>query len=126
MKILSRFRFALNEGGISPLLGKAEMVLTHTSTFAPLNLKATYLRADQRRRGRSRRPPAAALRDTTVAPESAVLRVAYDAGQSPQLVVDPGGVLLLAEQALRGRRSRSEGGISGRPLPRSSKSRTGP
>jgi two-component system, chemotaxis family, CheB/CheR fusion protein len=37
-KILSRFHFALNEKGVL-FLGKAEMLLTHTHVFTPINLK---------------------------------------------------------------------------------------
>lgn len=37
-KILARFHFALQEGGFL-FLGKAEMLLTHTNTFTPVDLK---------------------------------------------------------------------------------------
>ncbi|MCU0548942.1 MAG: PAS domain-containing protein [Leptolyngbya sp. Prado105] len=37
-KILTRFHFSLREGGFL-FLGKAEMLLSHTSTFAPVQLK---------------------------------------------------------------------------------------
>lgn len=37
-RILNRFRFALNEGGVL-FLGKAEMLLTHTNLFTPLELR---------------------------------------------------------------------------------------
>ena len=37
-KILARFHFALNDGGIL-FLGRAETLLTHTTTFAPVDLK---------------------------------------------------------------------------------------
>lgn len=37
-KILTRFHFSLRESGFL-FLGKAEMLLSHTSTFAPVQLK---------------------------------------------------------------------------------------
>jgi two-component system CheB/CheR fusion protein len=42
-KILSRFHFALADGGIL-LLGKAEMLLSHGSIFAPVDLKRRVFR----------------------------------------------------------------------------------
>ena len=42
-KILSRFHFALSEGGVL-LLGKAEMLLSHGSLFAPMDLKRRVFR----------------------------------------------------------------------------------
>ncbi|MEV0272661.1 CheR family methyltransferase [Hamadaea sp. NPDC050747] len=42
-RILSRFHFALGEGGVL-FLGKAEMLLSHTSLFAPIDLKRRVFR----------------------------------------------------------------------------------
>jgi len=37
-KIITRFAFALNEGGFL-FLGKAEMLINHSNTFKPVDLK---------------------------------------------------------------------------------------
>src|SRR5207248_3375071 len=54
-QILRRFHFALDDGGIL-LLGKSEMLITHTDLFAPVELKRrafrTVIRATLRDRGR--------------------------------------------------------------------------
>jgi two-component system CheB/CheR fusion protein len=42
-RILSRFHFALSEGGVL-FLGKAEMLLSHTSLFTPIDLKRRLFR----------------------------------------------------------------------------------
>jgi two-component system CheB/CheR fusion protein len=46
-KLLARFHFALNETGFL-FLGKAEMLLTHSNVFSPLDLKhRVFVRAPQ-------------------------------------------------------------------------------
>ncbi|GIE97436.1 CheR family methyltransferase [Paractinoplanes rishiriensis] len=46
-KILNRFHFALNEGGVL-FLGKAEMLLSHSNLFAPMDLKRRVFRRAMR------------------------------------------------------------------------------
>jgi two-component system CheB/CheR fusion protein len=49
-KILSRFNFALTDGGVL-FLGKAEMLLSHGALFAPINLKHRLFRKAPQERG---------------------------------------------------------------------------
>ena len=106
-RILTRFHFALNDGGIL-LLGRAETLLSQASAFEPIDL---------RRRISAKLPRASlTLRDrlllltqpdtsdeTAVDMESRVrLReLAFDAVPTAQIVVDLDGALVLANERAR-------------------------
>jgi two-component system CheB/CheR fusion protein len=103
-KILSRFHYALNDTGCL-FLGRAEMLLTHTTLFRPEDLKQRVFTKVQR----------AGLRDRLLVmaqadgPEALghlsnhvrVREAAFDQSTQPQLVVDVHGFLLLANERAR-------------------------
>ncbi|MBV9109950.1 MAG: PAS domain S-box protein [Gemmatimonadetes bacterium] len=103
-RIVNRFHFALNDGGVL-FLGKAEMLRSHAALFSPLNLKARLFTKVSRTNFRERlllmghlpRP------DSTEKLQRAVrLRAsALDAHPAAQLVVDANGVVALANGAAR-------------------------
>jgi two-component system CheB/CheR fusion protein len=103
-KILTRFHFALNETGFL-FLGKAEMLLTHSNVFSPLDLKhRVFVKA-----------PQVDLRDRLLAlaqngdaeaanhlGRHARLREAtFEAGPVAQMVIDLNGGLALANEQAR-------------------------
>jgi two-component system CheB/CheR fusion protein len=103
-KILQRFQFALNDDGVL-FLGRAETLMTHTSMFAPLDL---------RRRISIKIPtPGATTRDRLLTlvqqsngdgaydPARRLREVALDGVTSAQLVVDTRGALVLANEKAR-------------------------
>ncbi len=105
-RILARFHFALNDNGIL-FLGRAETLLTHASTFTPVDLK---------RRISTKVPRASLnLRDrlllmaqngsgdgATPNPQHSRLReIAADAVPLAQIVIDAGGVLVQANERAR-------------------------
>ena len=104
-RILQRFQFALNDHGVL-LLGRAETLMTHTTAFAPLDLK---------RRISAKIPmPRATFRDRLLTqvqqqsaagptdPESSRLRdIALDGITTAQLLVDACGSLVLANERAR-------------------------
>jgi two-component system CheB/CheR fusion protein len=100
-RILSRFHFALNDGGCL-FLGKAEMLLTRGSLFQPVDLKSRIFAkvpqpGEQRRRMSVLPPP----------PSDPAERGERLLGQSSEespvarIVVDEAGVLALANQRAR-------------------------
>ncbi len=115
-RIVSRFRFALREGGYL-VLGKAEMLLNFAEAFSPVDLKQRiFLRL--RDEGRTELTAAPVAREQKTAPATASNRlreVAFDQDPTAQLVVDAKGHLLIANA-----RSRELFGLTphdiGRPL----------
>jgi two-component system, chemotaxis family, CheB/CheR fusion protein len=119
-RIISRFHFALNEGGIL-FLGRAETLLSHSTTFAPIDIKRRI----------STKVPSKSLplRDRLMlmaqnGPEDAgdslnhhlrIRDVAIDLAPIAQIVVDAAGAVVQANE-----RARSLFGLSlddvGRPL----------
>jgi len=103
-KILQRFQFALNDNGVL-FLGRAETLMTHTTMFAPLDLK--------RRISIKIPTPGATTRDRLLTlvqqsngdgaydPARRLREVALDGVTSAQLVVDTGGALVLANEKAR-------------------------
>jgi two-component system, chemotaxis family, CheB/CheR fusion protein len=103
-KVLARLHFALNEGGYL-FLGRAEMLLTHTNLFTPVELKERIFS----------RTPKINLRDQILAiPQSgneeavsSLVRqirsrdIAFDTSPFGQLLIDPNGRLLLANEKAR-------------------------
>jgi two-component system CheB/CheR fusion protein len=120
-RILSRFHFALNDGGIL-FLGRAETLLTHASTFTPVDLK--------RRISRKAPRSSLSLRDRLLVmqqggddgadadregDESRLREVAFDASPVAQLVVDTTGRVVLVNDPARALFGMASGDI-GRPL----------
>ncbi|MBE9010104.1 PAS domain-containing protein [Pseudanabaenaceae cyanobacterium LEGE 13415] len=117
-KILSRFHFSLKDGGFL-FLGKAEMLLSHASTFTPVQLRCRVFS----------KVPRAPLRDRPLttsriplddmmsfSPSFARLReLVFETAPVARLVIDGSGFLALVNE-----RARSLFGISqrdvGRPL----------
>jgi two-component system CheB/CheR fusion protein len=117
-RILSRFHFALNDEGYL-FLGKAELLLTHTSLFTPVEMKRRIFK----------KVPIAGRRERGLAPllaegdngggDSSHLKLrfaAFDLSPTAEIIVDAGGTVVhLNEraQALLGAGSRD---AAGRPL----------
>ncbi len=103
-RILSRFHFALNEGGVL-FLGKAEILFTHLSNFTPVDLKRRIFRKVPKNSLRSRSllaPPAEANNGVVSEDAQAQLRESsFDAGTVAQIVVDVNGYLTLANESAR-------------------------
>ena len=100
-RILSRFHFALNDGGYL-LLGRAETMLTHGELFTPVDLRRrifTKARQGERMpltaRVSTGRPPGADVPDLSLRLRS------FDAGSMPQFIVDETGRLFLANARAR-------------------------
>jgi two-component system, chemotaxis family, CheB/CheR fusion protein len=115
-RILSRFAFSLNPNGFL-LLGRAEMLFSHSTMFAPVDLKRRLFRvnvkADQRQRPG---PPASAARDTRVnhvAEDNRLRDAAFDAEPIAQIVLDGAGALVAANT-----RARQQFGLSMRDIGR--------
>ncbi|GAC1470712.1 MAG: hypothetical protein NVS2B14_17260 [Chamaesiphon sp.] len=103
-RILARFHFALNEGGFL-FLGKAEMLLTHTNIFTPIDLKVRVFS----------KVPKISMRDrlllmSQTGNEEAVINLsthirireaAFDSSPLSQIVIDINGFLLLANERAR-------------------------
>ena len=102
--VLARFSFALREGGYL-MLGKAEMLLTHSDLFTSLDLKRRVFR----------KVPGATLRERLMVltdagerpaghqpgPEERIRTAAMEASPEAQIVVDAGGYLTLANDRAR-------------------------
>jgi two-component system, chemotaxis family, CheB/CheR fusion protein len=103
-RILSRLHFALNPEGVL-FLGKAEMLLSHSQLFAPVDLSRRFFRKRDAQPAADRRVPPAPSRDAFGAAEgelSRLRREALLAGPAAQLALDPDGrVALVNRQAER-------------------------
>lgn len=103
-KILIRFHFALNNGGIL-FLGKAETLLTHNHSFAPVDLKRRIFTQVEKGNLRDRllllaqaeTPDTSNFRSNQVR----MRETAFDAGTSAQVVVDTSGSVMLANERAR-------------------------
>jgi two-component system CheB/CheR fusion protein len=104
-RVLARFHFSLNEGGLL-FLGKAELLLTHGNLFAPLNLKHRVLRKAESSVGRDQvavlvqaaYPEAA---NNLIARNVRLRDKAFDASPVAQIVVDLGDKLVMANNQAR-------------------------
>ena len=101
-RVLSRFHYALNESGYL-FLGKAEMLLTHSSLFLPVDLKRrVFMRVPNSNRVilpvRTEAGPEAVehMPDT-----SRIREIAFEIDPVAQLVVDGAGRLTLANERAR-------------------------
>jgi two-component system CheB/CheR fusion protein len=104
-KILSRFQFALNDNAVL-FLGRAETLMTHTSEFAPLDLKRRISTKLPSRAGSLRERLLAAANggngNAKADGDQARMReIALDGIPSAQLLVDTNGMLVLANERAR-------------------------
>jgi two-component system, chemotaxis family, CheB/CheR fusion protein len=104
-KILDRFHFALNKTGVL-FLGKAEMLLTHTNIFSPIQLQHRIFRPVNKSERRERALafiPAIADEDANDVLESylRLREAAFDAIPLAQLIIDLNGRLILANASAR-------------------------
>jgi two-component system CheB/CheR fusion protein len=100
--ILRRFHFALEDEGVL-LLGKSEMLITHSDMFTPIDLKSrvfrTVMRAGRRERGR-----VLAFDPGDGASQSVgdtLREAAFDISAGGQIVLDANGVVVMANEAAR-------------------------
>src|SRR5262249_36915924 len=98
-KILARFQFALNDHGVL-FLGRAETLMTHTATCAPLDLKRRISTKLPSRNNTLRERLALLASQQAVeegnngnGAESKLRDVALDAIPTAQLIVDANGTL---------------------------------
>ena len=103
-QILGRFHFALTDGGYL-FLGRAETLLAHSESFAPVDLKRRIFTKVPRTNYRNRLLAMAAKQDETEPEESALegqLRDAsWDTSPLAQIVVDANGRLVVANERAR-------------------------
>jgi two-component system, chemotaxis family, CheB/CheR fusion protein len=103
-KILSRFHFALNSTGIL-FLGKAEMLLTHTNLFAPINLQYRIFRCVSREKRNERAALQFLIRKEEINYDLDLYiqlrELAFDSLDVAQIVVDVQDNLLLANTTAR-------------------------
>jgi two-component system CheB/CheR fusion protein len=111
-RILSRFHFALNEGGFL-FLGRAETLMAHGQSFIPVDLKRRL--SQKGRTGWDRQGGPVAGQDPLAGGRAHLPEVGLEASPVPQLLIDPSGVVASINERARtlfGLRS----GDVGRPL----------
>lgn len=117
-KIIARFQFALNDGGIL-VLGKAEMLLSHNNSFIPTDLKRRIFSkvAQPNTRARSLLMGNNKVEDevNSLANHMPIRDAAFDANPLAQLAIDINNFLILANERARSLFSLSPKDI-GQPL----------
>ena len=101
-QILRRFHFALHNDGFL-MLGKSEMLLTHSDLFTPVDLKWRLFRKVVRPALRDR-IPALAIDPEDGASQSVATDLrdaAFDIGAGAQIVLDASGSMVMANDAAR-------------------------
>jgi two-component system CheB/CheR fusion protein len=116
-KVLSRFHFALNDGGFL-FLGRAETMMTHGQTFVPVDLKRRISRKVVR--GTPRERLLALVPDDDHEPTREpvswhVYAAALEASPVAQIVVNPAGIVVLVNEHARSTFGLSNNEV-GRPL----------
>jgi two-component system, chemotaxis family, CheB/CheR fusion protein len=102
-RILARFHFGLADSGVL-FLGKAEMLLTHTHLFAPLELKRRVFRKVAKDNWRERMAimtQANGEEAVEAADDENILPAAFDTGPHAQFVIDSNGFLALFNDRAR-------------------------
>ena len=103
-KIIARFQFALNDGGIL-MLGKAEMLLSHNNSFIPVDLKQRIFSkvAQPNTRSRSLLMGNNKVEDevNSLAKHMPIQDAAFDANPLAQLAIDRNNFLILANERAR-------------------------
>jgi two-component system CheB/CheR fusion protein len=114
-RILRRLHFALNPWGFL-LLGKSEMLITHADLFRPVNLKRRVFAKVPKPTLRDRIERLPHAEHDAGAPEVTGLRDGvFDTGAAPHVVVDPEGIVVLANAHARALFGLSQADV-GRPL----------
>jgi two-component system CheB/CheR fusion protein len=101
-QILRRFHFALDDAGVV-LLGKSEMLITHTDLFTPIELKWRAFRKVLRpvRRERTRVQAADPGNGASLTVADTLREAAFDVTGTAQVVLDAGGSLVMANDTAR-------------------------
>ncbi|MFL5384693.1 MAG: CheR family methyltransferase [Longimicrobiaceae bacterium] len=100
-RILSRFHFALGEGGVL-FLGKAEMLRSHGNLFTPLDLRARlFVRVERAPLREWIRMTAGAAPPPVPRHETRLREAALDAASAAQVVVSRNGAVVLANEPAR-------------------------
>jgi two-component system CheB/CheR fusion protein len=102
-RIINRFHFALNDHGYL-FLGKAEMLVTHTNSFTPINLKDRVFAKVSLGNIRNRQLVMANLQNqesANVDQEIRVRELAFDTASSAQIVIDNQGILIMINEQAR-------------------------
>ena len=102
-KIISRFHFALNDGSFL-VLGKAELLLSYTDSFVPLNLKSRIfakIKQENRREYFMGSSHYGEQEANTQLEHSFLRDAAFDISSFAQIVVDINGLLILANEQAR-------------------------
>ena len=104
-RVLARLHFSIKDGGFL-VLGKAEMLLAYSSLFLPVELKARAFRSASKPNFRDRLQlmTANGSEETTrqLANQFQLRESAFNASPIPQLVVELGGSVALANDRARG------------------------
>lgn len=101
-RILHRFHYALKDEGYM-VLGKAEMLLSHTEMFSPVEMKYRVFRKVPKTSTRDRVLSLANTQSSVEANDAhpRMRELSFDASLVPQIVVDVDGMLVLANQRAR-------------------------
>jgi two-component system, chemotaxis family, CheB/CheR fusion protein len=101
-QILRRFHFALDDDGYL-LLGKSEMLITHTDLFAPLELKRRVFRKviKPTLRDRVRVLATDGIRGHPTTEADNLREAAFDIAGAAQIVLDHNRVMIMANDAAR-------------------------
>ena len=103
-RILARFHFALRDSGYL-FLGKAEMLLTHSNMFTPVQLKGRIFSKVPRTNVRDRLLIMAQTGNEDAADHLSdqirLRETAFDVGPVARIVLDQGGTLAMANQRVR-------------------------
>jgi two-component system CheB/CheR fusion protein len=101
-RILTRFHFAVADGGIL-LLGKAETLLARSELFTPVDLRRRVFSKTSRAPMRERGAGVTDTKDETkiTMPQPDMYNVAFDAAPMAQIVVNAGGVLSMYNDRAR-------------------------
>jgi two-component system CheB/CheR fusion protein len=101
-RVLGRLHYALNPGGVL-FLGKAEMLLSHSQLFAPVDLARRFFRKRDGHPPAERRPALTLPVDPRGPREDALSRLRQEAmlsGPAAQLVIDADGRLAMVNHRL--------------------------
>jgi two-component system, chemotaxis family, CheB/CheR fusion protein len=117
-RVLSRFSFSLDPSGFL-VLGRAEMLFSHTAMFMPVDLQRRIFRVIAKANPRDRIAALAltgrdAMSNWSI-PHMRLRLAAFDADTSPQLIVDIGGILVAISAGAREQLSLNAADV-GRPL----------
>jgi two-component system, chemotaxis family, CheB/CheR fusion protein len=102
-RTLSRFSFSMDAHGFL-VLGRAEMLFSHTSMFVPVDLPRRIFQVVARASHRDRLAPLRTGRENMSNGSSTQMQLrqaAFDADTTPQLILDSAGVLISATAGAR-------------------------